>query len=208
MKLISSGYQYDVFDLGNGSVLKKEVGPIYRLKKMFAGFRQEGHGRIASLRKAVASNAESVHITLAIKNRLTPELSALLGNPRFKEGISYEQDKLTMVEDYLAAHSLEENKALVDKYIDLRQKLWRHGIHDYVFKFKGNHAVTRNGEVALIDFNEVHLTKERALESLRGKKWLTLPQYRKWPEGELKDYYTRAMERAMTEENLDRHWAA
>ncbi|HEY0908237.1 MAG TPA: hypothetical protein VGE35_02720 [Candidatus Paceibacterota bacterium] len=206
MKLLSSGYQYDVYDLGNGLVLKQTVSFFFRLKKMFLVFRADGFGVIESLVKAIRSNKASVETTRRIGAMLTPELGALLANPRFKDRMSYEQDKITMVEDYIPAHAIDENKSMIDSYIKLRLELWRHGIHDYVFKFKGNHGVDAQGRVVLVDFNELYFTMEEALQSIQGKKWLSLPQYRKWEEGELKSYYTKAMEEAMTEENLNKNW--
>lgn len=206
MKYLASGYQYNVYDLGNGRVLKKKRFILSTIFQMYRVYRRHGLSFSAALSKSMGFLSKSRTTTLEIKRRLGELPPTLLGNPVFSGGIDYEQDKIEIIEDYFDAHSLEENKGIIDKYLETCFKLWLHGVHDPIFKLKANYGIDAAGSVILSDFNEVTFSQKEALETVRNKDWLRARFYEKWEEGELKSYYTEKMERAMTVKSLEKLW--
>jgi hypothetical protein len=206
MKFIDAGYQYNVYDLGNGRVLKKKCSTFRTFHQMFRVYRGHGLSQFLAFKKSLAFLKKSKDVTFEVKRRLPQLPHNLLGNPVFKKGINYEQDKVEIVEKYLNSHSLEENKLLIDKYIQLIQLLWGYGIHDAIYKIRANYGVNSQNEIILIDFNEVTFSKDEVLESIRNKDWLRSRWYARLEEGELKSYYTASMDTEITEENFNLHW--
>ncbi len=206
MKLIDAGYQYRVFDLENGKVLKRKCSTFRTFYQMFRVYRRHDMSQWSALKKSLAFLRKSKDTIFEVKRRLTQIPPHLLGNPDFKKGINYEQDKVEIVEKYFNHHSLEENKLLIDKYIQLTQFLWEYGIHDVIYKIRANYGVNSKNEIVLIDFNEVTFSKDEALETIQNKDWLRSRWYAQLEEGDLKNYYSDSMNTKITEENFNLHW--
>ena len=93
MKKIGEGWQYSVYDLENGRVLKKFHSP-YRayliiLKDCFP-FTKYPLWKISGFVMGMKIKARESFKTINVKN--IP--SNWMGNPRFLEGLNYEQDKV------------------------------------------------------------------------------------------------------------------
>lgn len=203
MEKLGEGYFYDVFDLGNEKVLKK--------KKSFRRIGNSLGNKINPFLKwfrAYFFISKSQAVTEKIKDKMKsfPELSRLLGDPKFNTSTDFEQDKVILLMDYFATHTLEENKSIIDKYIDLLQKMLTYGIHDYVYKFKNGYGVSKNGEIVFIDFNEVTFSKEKTLDLAEANHWQKEAQYRKYEEGELKQYLGKRFRETLTKENIENLW--
>jgi len=193
MKLLDSGYFYDVFDIGNNRVLKK--------KRSFFKIAKNAGGWIKAFR----------HIKQCTQtNRLVIKKvpHSYLGNPVFKNKTNYEQDKVVLLMDYFDSHGLEENKIVVDKYISLIERLLSYDIHDYVYKFKNSYGLNSAGEIVFIDFNEVVFDKNEVLKLVQEKRWQSEAQFRKFPEGELKNYIQQKFTELLTIENINKFWSS
>ena len=195
MQLITrKGFVYDVYDLGDGRVLKREKPKLrqYATHLFLAGHVPWHVERNNALgRKLAASIVDS----------------GLLGRPRFENDRSYTQDKVVLLQDYFPGHSLEENKRAVDGCIACIFACWSNGFSDMIFNFMDSNGFGSDGRVAIIDFNEIAVRKEMVAERIRSKRWLVSFSYtKKLHDGALKAYYAEAMARAMTPENLEKHW--
>lgn len=130
---------------------------------------------------------------------------SLFANPSFVGNtLNYTQDKVVIMEDYFLNNNLDENKKVIDGYIEFQKKLWSYGLHDTTYKLQTNYGIDARGSVVCIDFGEFVFTKEKALESVLKQKWLSRQSYKNWKDLELKNYYTERMFAEMTEENLNR----
>jgi len=203
MKKIGQGYFYDVYDLGNGRVLKKSRSFLDIAKSTKA---ESWKARIDAWMKARRFIKECVKTTEEMKEKISGLPQDLIGNPTFVTSVDYEQDKVLLLMDYFESHSLEENKRIVDSYIELVKTLLKYGVHDYVYKFKNSYGVNQNGEVVFVDFNEVTFSKEKVLELVAEKRWQTEAQYRKFPEGDLKDYLGMRFSEALTPSVINSLW--
>jgi hypothetical protein len=194
MKLLDTrGYVYDVYDLGNGRVLKKE-------KAVADQYSQHAlYGNSADYVDEHKERARHLAAVLLDKE--------LIGNPMYEEGESYTQDKAIILEDYIQTHTLSENKLIIDSYIRSIFDSWQNGFADIIFNFSHNNGVSTNGRVIQIDFNEVTFLKSDVAERIHIQRWLLAFSYTKYlPEGDLKVYYAEAMAKAMTLENLEKYW--
>jgi len=203
MEKIGEGYFYNVFNLNNGRVLKQ--------KKDFKSISNSLGKEVNSLSKWIKTCSyisKCKSVTQEIKDKIThfPELSKLLGNPKFNNSTDFEQDKVILLMDYLDTHSFKENKLIVDKYITLIENLLTFGIHDYVYKFKNGYGVSQNGEVIFIDFNEVTFSKHKVLSLATANHWHNEAQYRKYEEGDLKQYLGKRLGECLTSENIESLW--
>jgi hypothetical protein len=194
MKLIDRrGFTYNVYDMGDGRVLKKEK-PL--LLQYILHFPFKHSPSYVHLHKRQAAGIMWVFAGVPF-----------LGRPKYESRCSYSQDKVIIFDAFLEAHSLEENKRAIDAYVALIFTTWEHGLADVIYNFTRNAGVYPDGSVALIDFNEVTFQKEKIAEKIREKRWLIAYSYWKDLRDEaLKAYYAAAMEKAMTLENLDLYW--
>lgn len=192
-RLSNRGYVYVVYDMGDGRVLKKERPLLIQYALHFE------HGRIKDYVETHKERARVLAMNLS-------DMSSI-GNPIYLSKTSYTQDKVVVFDEYIESHSLEENKKLIDAYIESIFETWRNGYSDIIMNFDRNCGVNKEGKVVLIDFNEVTFDKSEMAERILGKRWINCHSYKRYlPEGPLKEYYASAMERAMTIENLDRFW--
>ena len=189
-----NGFVYDVYDLGDGRVLKKEKP---KLKQWWQHAYMAGN---------LPTHVERNN---ALSRRLVGAIGDLsfLGNPCFESKRSYTQDKLAILEHYFSDHSLDESKRAIDSFIECIFESWRNGFSDVIFNFTHNNGAYPDGRVALIDFNEVVIHKNIVAEKIRIKRWLFSFSYnKKLQEGPLKAYYAEAMAKAIALENLDKYW--
>ncbi len=201
MNKISEGYFYDVYDIGNGRVLKK--------KRSFSDISKSIKGKTADSPlsnwfKTFKYIRGVKKTTSTINKKISSIPQELIGNPTFINKTDYEQDKVTLLMDYFQTHSLSENKLIIDKYTDLIKEFLKYGIHDYVYKFKNSYGVNEKGNVVFIDFNEVVFSKEKIMQFIEKKQWQNEAQYRKFEEGELKSYLGLKLGETLTVDVVDR----
>lgn len=203
MQKISEGYFYEVYDLGSGRVLKKRRP----FSKILEDIRKKYK---CGLFKGIIKTFDHIHecnnSTYLIKERFKNIPLGLFGNPLFINNVEYKQDKTILLMDYFANHDLEENKIMIDKYIELVKTLLKYSIHDRVYKFKNSYGINDKEEVVWIDFNEVTFSKEKTSEYAKNMEWKNELQFKKFPEGELKEYLNFKFSEALTPQNVDKLW--
>ncbi len=169
MKRIGKGYFYNVYDLGNGRVLKKQKTSfaLFWHIMVINGFLPHAVGEY---RRAIRTLPQIKQVYSELMQNVSN--TQLLGNPLFNTGIEYEQDKALVLYDALRKAPLEEQYLLVEKYITLIKELWKYGCHETVYNFTINNAVNKDGEVILIDFNEMTFDKTVVEQDIEKKEWL------------------------------------
>ena len=109
MKMLENGFFYNVYDIGDNLVLKK--------KRSFLDILTNTKFKNISLVLKQHKVAKSQ--TLLIKKKLSVLPASLLGNPRFINSYNYKQDKVELLYEYFENHSIEENKTIIKKYLEL-----------------------------------------------------------------------------------------
>ena len=197
MKMLENGFFYNVYDIGDNLVLKR--------KRSFLDILTNTKFKNISLVLKQHKVAKSQ--TLLIKKKLSVLPASLLGNPRFINSYNYKQDKVELLYEYFENHSIEENKTIIKKYLELVVELLKYGIHDYTYKFKNSYGVTPQNDVVFIDFNEITASKDEVLKLVDSRHWLIEAQYTKFPEGELKYFIRDAFDSKLNKAVVEGLWA-
>lgn len=205
---IGQGWQYKVYDLGNGRVIKKPYSVVEQF--LFIRKDQKHKGKPITLSENLSQvkkvNRLAKEACKGIQ-RLDSHSMSLLGNPVFIGNVTYEQDKVIPLKIFFETCTINEGKRIFDAYVVLIKSCWRLGFSEITFNFLGNVGITSNGVLVLHDFGELHFKREQALSQVRKKKWLDKTCYLTFPEGELKNYYAMIMQRDLTEEALQELWS-
>ena len=200
---IASGYFYDVYDMGDGRILKKKR-PFYKIARSLQGKSKLDF--LSLIVKTFRYIQDAKRNTKIVREKTASIPQELLGNPKFLNAVDYTQDKVVLLMDYFDTNTLEENKVVVGKYVALIKELFEFGIHDYVYKFKNSYGVNSRGGIVFIDFNEVTFSKEKTLELAQAKHWKQEAQFRKFPEGELKDFIELKLAETITPDVVNNSW--
>ena len=207
MKQISSGWQYRVYDLGNGRVRKIERS---LLDSFYCVFFTESskfyHRPMKSFQEARRLGRENLKTINRLKEILSVIPPQLFGNIKFLGGADYEQDLACPLGEYFRDHSPDENKKAIAGYVELVLKLWRYGCSDTIFNFTLNSAIDSNNRVIQIDIRELAFDKEAVINDIKTKKWLMQASHSFLEDLELKKFFREEMDRFATLENLDNNW--
>ncbi len=208
MKYIGEGYYYKVYEVKPGRVFKKLQPYWFSFTKIYQYSRNAGVSVVSALLGAHRGRVREVKALQAIRAKLHTVPNALFAHAAFVRGLDYTQDLVTVVSDVLESNTFEANKDIIDQYVAFQKTLWSYGMHDTTFKLQPNYGVNGNGQLVCVDFGEFVYTKEAALKSIAGKKWLSRGTYKKWDDIPLKEYYTQRMAELMNEEVLDACWGS
>ena len=206
MKYLGEGYYYRVYELKPNRVYKKLQPYWFSFKKIFIYTREKGKPVSEALIGAHRARLREIKALKSIKEKLSRIPHEIFANPVFVKGLDYSQDKVVVVADILDKNSFDENKKIIDHYIEFQKLLWSYQMHDKTYKLQQNYGLNRNEKLVCIDFGEFAYTKEEALKSINGEKWLARNTYKNWPDIELKNYYTECMKKLMTKKNLNNYW--
>lgn len=207
MKYFAEGFQYKVYEIGNNCVFKKAHPYFVSLFKVFKITRSRKFSILKSFLIAISSNKENKKALEMMQEKMKDMPPHFFAHPIFiKNSLNFTQDKVVILGDYLKQNKTEDNKKIIDKYIEFQKLLWSNGVHDAVYKFQPNYGVDKNGEIVCIDFGEFVFTKERTLESIKKEKWFSRPSYKNWEDNEIKKYYAEKMKDNMTPENIEKNW--
>jgi hypothetical protein len=213
MKLIGKGWQYRVYDIGNGRVRKIKRSlldsfcRIFFMPKPAKEHRKFRFNVVLSLEEMWRISRGSDKDVSQLKKILPLIPGYLLGNPVFLDGINYEQDYAIPFFQYFQENNAEKNKEMITKYSELIVELWKYGCSDDIFNFRMNSGIDKNGRVIMIDLGELVCSKEKVGLSIKSKKWLHKPCYTLFLQDlELKNHFRQEMDRLVTFENLNQYW--
>jgi hypothetical protein len=170
MKKIGEGWQYSVYDLGNGRVLKKYHSPFKSywviLKNIFP-FKNDSIFKIPIFSKSVKRKAVT-SFTILKQGKIPP---AWIDNPKLLTGLNYEQDKEQPLHDIFEKMNTTEIKKTIDKFVTFNKRLLAIGIIDKSFNITKNFGLNKNDEIILIDIGELFDNPERIKNQLLDRAW-------------------------------------
>ncbi|MDD4900749.1 MAG: hypothetical protein PHS62_01385 [Patescibacteria group bacterium] len=170
MKKIGEGWQYSIYDLGNGRVFKKFHSPLKSywviLKSIFP-FRDDSFMMIPNFSKS--SKQKALTSFEIIKSGRIPGL--WIGNPKFLAGLDYEQDKAIPLHDVFLNSNTELIKSIIDKFIVFNRQLLEIGVIDKSFNITKNYGLDEKGNIVLIDIGEIFDDPERIKKQLSDRAW-------------------------------------
>ncbi len=170
MKKIGEGWQYSVYDLGNGRVLKKFHSPLrscWVILKTIFPFREDSLVEIPEFSKSMKQKAlMSFEI---LKNKNIPP--AWLGNTKFLSSLDFEQDKARPLHDVFENSDTASIKSIIDKFIIFNKNLLEKGVIDKSYNITKNYGLNEKGEIVLIDIGELFDEPERIKKQLADRVW-------------------------------------
>ncbi len=206
MQKIGEGFYYQVYDLGNGRVLKKVNSHSVMLKKLLLWYGVTPWKKVRQV-FVYPYTFYCIRQSLKLSARIARYNPDITGNPVFGPRYEYEQDKAEILEEYFEKHSLDQNKRIFDQFILLLKHLWTQAFADTVYNCTINNGISiKTGQLIYIDFNECTTRKERIINDIKSQKWCTQSSLLHMPPGELKDYILEKMESEITIPELERLW--
>ena len=218
MKQIGEGLQYRVFEVnGNSKRVRKiplshdeiaqkirtwidnknshnSASPLFTFEEKFLSTLQEREDSYNFMKQIVHK---------------APQIQHIVGNIEFFDDLSMEQDRVTILREYMNDFSLnvEFQKELIDRFIELIFECWKYGFSDRVFNFTENTGIDENGNLIQIDCGEIVHTKEEVIELIEIQRWLLSWSFTKDLQiEEVKKYYAQKMQEQLTKENLEKYW--
>ena len=201
-KRLAQGWQYTVFDCGD-KVLKIPLSREEMRASLLRRDVQYEEGELEALiDRLIRAREESI---AGVLGRSIDR--SLLGNPIFKEGGIYLQDKSVTLRDTLnlLAGDIEGRHRVVDEYICFIIECWRSGFSERTYNLTKNNAYNQSGLV-LIDFGEITFSKEVVVNDIEDARWLKSWSFMNDLDPEIRDYFRKQIKLNLTLENLDRYW--
>jgi hypothetical protein len=129
----------------------------------------------------------------------------IVGHPVFLGGINYEQDRVEPLGTILERSGPAAKRDIIDQYIESIFAHWENGFSDTVFNFTINSGLGSGGNMVLLDFNEIVMSKQETQRRIVSKRWFRTWSYKQLDPG-LQDYYSKRMDEIITVDALNEHW--
>lgn len=170
MKKIGQGWQYTVYDLENGRVLKKFhswARACFVIFREIFPFREDSFFEIPYFIKDMKRKAdESFNI---LKRVSIPQ--EWMANPKFINKYDFEQDKVIPLHDVFDNLDTNEIKNIIDQFIELNKKIMSLGIIDKSFNITKNYGLNNKKEIVLIDIGELFDDKNLIDKQIKNRVW-------------------------------------
>lgn len=170
MKVLGRGWQYTVYDLGGGRVLKRHNSALAACYIMLHDSFPYIHHPLWVLprlhREAQAAACRS--LSTLRSHTLEPWM---LANPTLRDDDSYEQDKVTPLDLLLRSASREEGERLIDAFVAFNRELVSAHLIDKSFDIGNNFGLDSQRRVVLIDLGELVCEREAIEAQMRARIW-------------------------------------
>jgi hypothetical protein len=170
MKKIGQGWQYTVYDIGNGRIRKVFNTKTQAYVKFFCEcfpYTDFPVWGFSKLREELQTKAE---VSIAWIRNSQLHLS-LFGNPKILNKTDYEQDLVIPLEQYLKTVSFENGKSVIDEFINLNKFFIRNDVIDKSFLIGKNYGIDHEQKIILIDIGELFIGKEKIENQIKLQPW-------------------------------------
>lgn len=199
--LIGKGYTYNVYDLGKGRVLKTEKTLPQILVDTYFYEGQDVKNYLKTIARLI-DKSRVIEINRYVRLYVDP---VIVGHPVFLGGINYEQDRVEPLGTILERSGPAAKRDIIDQYIESIFAHWENGFSDTVFNFTINSGLGSGGNMVLLDFNEIVMSKQETQRRIVSKRWFRTWSYKQLDPG-LQDYYSKRMDEIITVDALNEHW--
>jgi hypothetical protein len=173
MRALGSGLEYKAYDKGGGRILKvRRSLPSRAVQTILYSVRCRNISMWPLILRNHFPATNGLPALATPLSAMPPETRKLFGNIEIVRDCDYTQDKVTPLRDFNATHSLEENIAVMDRYVGMIQQLWSLGIGDPYYNFQWNAGVYEDGTVAQLDVADLVTNVAVLGEHTKQKVWL------------------------------------
>lgn len=170
MKKIGQGWQYTVYDLENGKVLKKFHSWIRAYFVIFREIFPFKNNSFFAIPRFVKDMKRKADVSFEILKRINiPQ--ELMANPKFINKYDFEQDKVVPLHDVFEKLDTDGTKKVIDQFIEFNKKLMSFGVIDKSFNFTRNYGLNNKNEIVLIDIGELFDNKELIDKQIKKRVW-------------------------------------
>lgn len=192
MNKVGEGWQYSVYDTGNGRVLKRFHSwpkAFWVIFKNIFPFRKDSPWEIPKFINRMREKAlESFRV---LERRNIPR--EWVGNPKFLSGVDFEQDKVRPLHEVLKNVDVKEGRVIVDKFIEFNKKLIDLGVIDKSFNITKNYGLSRGDRVVLTDLGELFDDLVLIERKRKEKIWLRYYVIENIKNKEVREYFINEM---------------
>lgn len=194
MKKLGRGWQYTVYDKGDGRVLKIYNNRFFSYLRMLQNCFPYTEAPIWAFPRYYDNCKRQAYESLKEIKKTTLNFS-LFGNPLiYEDNLTYEQDRIIPLRAYFRTATFEESKLVVDKFIELNKLLLQHPFVDKSFNLGANFGITAEGRVVLADIGELFFEKEKVKKQIKMRIWAKWYVLNKLPP-KLNAYFIEQMDR-------------
>jgi hypothetical protein len=192
MKFLGRGWQYTVYDIGNGRVLKKwnskSIAYFVMLKDCFPYIKSPIWKFPKNYSYSVSTAQDSMR-----KLKESNLDKKIFGNPKYLSEMDYEQDILQPIDIYLKKISLDKGKEVINKFIEFNKLLIQNSCIDKSFNIGKNFALDKENNIVLSDIGELYFSRESIKKQITKKAWKVHYVLKHIPK-ELRTYFIEKME--------------
>lgn len=193
MKKIGCGWQYTVYDIGNGRIRKvfntKTQAYLIFSRECFP-YTDFPLWKFPCLYRDLRKKAET---SLSWIKDTTMDIS-LFGNPRIINETDYEQDLVTPLNTHLQGISLDQGKKIIEEFIILNRLFIKNDMIDKSFLIGKNYGINCNQKVILTDIGELFVGKENVETQVKIRPW-DHPYVTKTIPRQLRKYFIEEMDK-------------
>lgn len=217
--IIDHGWQYTVYDLKNGRVLKMKKSLIQayltfakqRKYKSRSATMETVFEKIMKQPSLFISLFQNIHVRFphsinGLRSKIEDGVDAsMFGNPIFFPSMHYEQDKVQIVGSFINEIDEQRQKEIVSMFVERTLELWRYGICDISFAVVRNYGI-HDGVLRAIDLGDFTFNQTVAEQVLTSNIPLEAWDYLNATPAPFKKEYRNAFEKYLTTSSLRRNW--
>jgi hypothetical protein len=170
MRLLGRGWQYTVYDLGNGKVLKRYNTWFEAYRVMLKDSLM--HARLPVLLFSKYYNEGKVCARQSLGNITKSSLSPIMfGSPKMISEYDYEQTYAEPLSRYLKRVSTEKGKEMIDAFIEFNKTLARNSLLEKNCNIGDNFGINESGEIVIIDLGEICTSQKEIQQQINNRVW-------------------------------------
>lgn len=194
MKKIGEGWQYTVYDLGNGRVRKKYNSELRTGWIILKDIIPRELEVIPKIPKYIPDLKRKALSSFKLLNRKQLP-AAWLAHPLFVNELDYEQDRVLPLHILFEQLPFQDSKVIVDKFVVFNKKLIEIGVIDKFFHISKNFGQDASGRIVLMDIGELVGDRDKILKQLHTRIWAA-PYKLKWiRDKKLRKYFVDQMDK-------------
>ncbi len=202
MKKIGSGWTYNVYEYKEGRVLKRKRSFLSRALRIVTSDPRKLFKINKTIKNLDIENSKSFSIVGKLKET-NFDFNTLAG-PVVINSNEYTQDLRIPI--YMFLKNNKKMELIINAYINQIKYFWQYGFADTVYNFTVNNGLDSEGNMALIDFNEITDSKDVVSFSIKERRWEKRFSYMFQLNKEQRQYFKNKMTEEITEENLNKFW--
>ncbi len=170
MKFLGRGWQYTVYDIGNGRVAKRYNTWLEAYCVMLKDSLVHVRLPVVFFSRYYYAGRAAAAASLEKIKAMTNE-QWMFGNPHIVDTYTYEQDCAEPLATHLERMTLDDGKQTIDKFVVFARQLASLSMVEKNFNVGDNFGLNSSGQVILIDIGEIVFAQEEIDVQLAKRVW-------------------------------------